>query len=367
LIVDRLPLAGQFRAQLDSLRAFAVMGVILSHTSPQYTILQYIRPGDRGVQLFFVLSGFLISGILFEVIEARGASALRTFFARRVLRLLPLFYLVLAITAVVSWDVLKHSWPYHAFYLSNYHFLSTGGWEGPTDHLWTLALEEQFYLVWPVILVILPTRYWRIGVIGLLVLGIATRGIIEITDRWQTFGSGLYPTYYADAFGGGAAIALWLRSNPTISDVRRVALTAGLIGAIILVLIYAYLGPLRASNSTFDVTGWMMICIGLILSCYVGFEGLIGRWLEKRPLVAMGKISYGIYLWHVLAIFSAQRLLSISGLSEVLGRFSWIMIFVITTLLSIVFAWLSWHFIESRILTLKSKLPYRNPTATIES
>jgi len=366
-MVDRLPQHGQYRTQLDSLRAFAVMGVILSHTSPQYTILQYVRPGDRGVQLFFVLSGFLISGILFDVIKARGATALRTFFARRVLRLLPLFYLVLAVTVVVFWDVLKHSWPYHAFYLSNFHFLSTGGWEGPADHFWTLALEEQFYLVWPIMLVILPTRYWRIGVIGLLILGLGTRGIIEITGRWQTFGSGLYPTYYADAFGGGAAIALWLRSNPKVRDVRRVAHILGVVGAIILVLIYAYLGPQRASNSVFDVTGWMMICVGLILCCYVGFKGHTGRFLENSSLLTLGKISYGVYLWHNLAIIGIHKLLSSFKLTGLLGQFSWVMTFILSTLLSIVLAWLSWHFIESRILSLKSKLPYRKPTETTEN
>jgi len=358
-----LPRAGQFRPQLDSLRAFAVIGVVLSHTSPQYTVLQYIRPGDRGVQLFFVLSGFLISGILFDAIKARGVSALIPFFVRRVLRLLPIFYLVLAVTTLVAWEELKNSWAFHAFYLSNFRFISLGDWEEYTAHFWTLSLEEQFYLIWPIVLVFSPARYWHIAIACLLLIGLATRFYFEITGKWVQFGVGLIPTYYADDFAGGAAIALWLRSRPSIALVKRVAFLTGITGAIALAIIYASLGPLRASNSTLDVTGWMMISVGLILLCYVGIDGRIGKWIESRPVLVTGRISYGIYLWHVLAIIAAQNLANYSGLYGALGQFGWITVFIGATIFSIVLAGLSWYFIESRILALKNKVPYHKSIA----
>lgn len=353
-----LPRVGEFRVQLNSLRAFAVMGVILSHTSPHYVFLQYVRPGDRGVQLFFVLSGFLISGILFNAIEARGAAALGPFFARRILRLMPLFYIVLAVTAFVDWEHVRHSILYHLFYLTNFRFIATGGWEEYTAHFWTLATEEQFYLVWPVLLIAIPARYWWLGVVILFALGLGTRLFMEITERWRDFGAGLYPTYYADNFGGGAAVALWLRSNPRIRLVRHIAYLFIFCGVAVLASIYAYLGPLRAVNSTLDVSGWMMVSVGLILTCHIGVKGHVGRWLECKPLVIIGKISYGVYLWHVLAILAAAKIFGALGLYGLLGRFGWILTFAGTTVLSFGLAAMSWYFIESKLLRYKSRFQY---------
>lgn len=357
---ERLPAPREFRPQLDSLRAMAVIGVILSHTSPDYTFLQYVRPGDRGVQLFFVLSGFLISGILFDVVKDRGAAALMPFFVRRALRLLPVFYLVLLVTVIVGWDHLQHSWHYHAFYLSNFRFLSTGAWEPLTAHFWSLAQEEQFYLVWPLALVVLPVRYWWIAIAGLFAFGLGTRGLIEITGRWQEFGPGLYPTYYADDFAGGAAIALWLRSSPPVKMVRWFALAVSIIGVVTLVLLCVFFGPGRAAGSTLDVTAWMLISVGLILTCYVGINGRVGGWLESWPLTMMGKISYGVYLWHLLAIVVAKKLTIASGLDPALGQYYWIPNFFGTIIISVVLAGLSWHLVESRLLTFKYKFPYRS-------
>lgn len=360
-MVDQLPQAGEFRPQLDSLRAFAVTGVVISHTLPEYMILQYVLPGYRGVQLFFVLSGFLISGILFDAIKLQGAAAFRPFFARRILRLMPLFYLVLAISTVVAWEDLKHSWPYHALYLSNFHFIFTGSWERLTAHFWTLAVEEQFYIFWPILLVILPTRYWPVGIGALFVIGLGTRGFIEFNGLWKdSFGIGLYPTYYADDFGGGAAAALWLRSNPSVRAVRRMAFGLSVIGGLVLVLLYFFLDRLHAVNSTLDVTAWMMVSVGLVLSCYLGINGLVGRILESWPLSMLGKISYGVYVWHLLAILITKKLGTFFGVYLVLGRFGWTATFIGTFIISVVLAGLSWHFFEVRMLALKSRFPYRS-------
>ncbi len=352
------PSPSGYRPQLDALRAFAVLGVVLSHTSPRYQILQFTRPGDRGVQLFFVLSGFLISRILFDAISERGFGALKPFYARRALRLLPLFYVVLAITALVAWQELHRSWPFHAFYLSNYWFLADGGWEWSTSHFWSLAIEEQFYFIWPLALVVIRPRYWRAAVVGLIALGLGTRLLIELTDRWHEFGSGLYTSYYADGFGIGAALALWLRTNPTASAVRRLAIAAGISGMAVLIALGFFLGAFRAANSTLDVTAWGLISISAVACCFQGIGGPIGRLLESPPLLGLGRISYGIYAWHVLAIALTLQLIKLLGLNGLLGRFDWIMTFAGGALLSVMFALASWHLMESKLLKLKSRFPY---------
>ncbi len=145
---------------LDGLRALAVLAVVLEHFGPVH-LAELVHPGRLGVRLFFVLSGFLITGILLEARAAGGPAAtgsiLRAFFVRRALRLLPLFYVVLAISCVFSPSV-REGWLWHATYQTNHYIAILGGWPTAFAHAWSLAVEEQFYLVWPWIILLLPLR-----------------------------------------------------------------------------------------------------------------------------------------------------------------------------------------------------------------
>ena len=138
--------------QLDSLRAFAIGGVMLQHF--HYPQLDRFVPFWLGVQLFFVLSGFLITGIL-----VRGqptAEFIGAFYLRRGLRLFPLYFLVVAIIAVFSQE-LRDAWPYYTFYGVNFWVAKNMQW-GVATHFWTLGVEEQFYLLWPLVVLFTPRR-----------------------------------------------------------------------------------------------------------------------------------------------------------------------------------------------------------------
>src|SRR5262245_45608829 len=139
--------------QLDSLRALAFFGVAVSHWLMAEFPLATL--GGTGVQLFFVLSGFLITGILLDYRRAQesntrlsAGSVLRTFYARRFLRIFPLFYGVIAVAVVLNTGPIRELWPWHALYASNFLYAANHPTAGdPFTHFWSLAVEEQFYFV----------------------------------------------------------------------------------------------------------------------------------------------------------------------------------------------------------------------------
>ena len=138
-------------AQLDSLRALAVGGVLFAHFVPAghpLAALHLLPWGSLGVQLFFVLSGTLITGILLGCkaeVEATRQSvgfSLRRFYARRCLRIFPAYYATLLLTAFTLWPVVRESLPWHLVYASNFYVVRQGGWPDTVAHLWTLSVEE---------------------------------------------------------------------------------------------------------------------------------------------------------------------------------------------------------------------------------
>src|SRR5687768_2757386 len=157
--------------ELDGLRAFAVLAVAWSHWAPRD--LQFGLPWGTGVQLFFVISGFLITGILLDNKPTNASPAAsrrvwRNFYLRRALRIFPLFYLVLVVSWLFSVDPIESTWQWHAFYLSNvYYFL--GNSPDAFLHFWSLAVEEQFYLVWPFLVLLLAAPRLQTALIVVIV------------------------------------------------------------------------------------------------------------------------------------------------------------------------------------------------------
>jgi|SRR5262249_32105957 len=138
--------------QLDGLRCMACFGVLLQHWLPPSNILQRLNvPLADGVYLFFVLSGFLITRILLDcrdhadARESTRGRVLVRFYIRRALRLMPLYFLVVIVTASLSVTGARDALPWHLVYGSNVYYFVRGGFNGPTSHFWTLSVEEQFY------------------------------------------------------------------------------------------------------------------------------------------------------------------------------------------------------------------------------
>src|ERR1700722_8826765 len=177
--------------QLDGLRAFAIFFTMVTHfvvvtDSPMGRL---IPRGQLGVRPFFVISGFLITRILLRCrLEQDQWRELRVFYCRRVLRIVPLYYVTLAVTALVNIRPVRQTLWWHVAYLSNfYHVLRNVPLETVVTPYWSLSVEEQFYLIWPCFILFLPRRYLLKAMIATVCLGPLSR-IIGVTMGIHSFG-----------------------------------------------------------------------------------------------------------------------------------------------------------------------------------
>ncbi len=308
-----------YSPQLDGLRAVAVAAVAYSHWLPAW---QFGVPFGAGVHLFFVLSGFLITRILLGIRDtARRGPAMARFYARRGLRLFPAFYLVLGLAWLAGVPLVRETWAWHAGYLSNLYIAANAQWQGHVSHFWSLAVEEQFYLVWPWLVVWCP-RPWLGPLLGLAVLaGPLSRFTAASLGLTEPFWA-LVPAGSADSLALGALVA-W-------ASWRRGATPAGAgmpwpDGRLAMAALLAWLALAALDGAVRSVTAlavWRQLLQGVVFAWVVGravagFGGVAGRVLAHPWTVYVGRISYGVYLVHAfapLAVESALRAVALEGL-----------------------------------------------------
>jgi len=164
--------------QLDGLRFLAIAGVMIQHNwrpGPMPWIFGRLDYAETGVRLFFVLSGFLITGILLRgraaatVAATSRLSTLRNFYVRRFLRIFPVYYATLLAVVLLDISPARQIWPWLVTYTTNIYIWHRVAWIGHLGHLWTLAVEEQFYIVWPWLVLFLPRRLLR-PILGCLIV-----------------------------------------------------------------------------------------------------------------------------------------------------------------------------------------------------
>ena len=220
--------------QLDALRAFAVLGVVACHTFDEQR-QSWAQYGGYGVQLFFVISGFLITGILMDARRDADALALpmtgvfRSFYARRALRIIPIYYVTLAIGTFIGVQGMREELGWNVLYLSNWRIALDGHWGG-APHIWSLAVEEQFYLLWPFVVLLAPRRLlpWAIG--SMILVALVTRTALTAgTDMWSD-GTGIVTPAALDALGLGALLAMLWRAS---SNVDRIVAWIGALAAVV--------------------------------------------------------------------------------------------------------------------------------------
>jgi peptidoglycan/LPS O-acetylase OafA/YrhL len=348
---------------LDGLRGVAIIFVMAFHIwrSPATGL------GWSGVDLFFVLSGYLITGILWDSRSAPGA--VRTFYVRRALRILPLYYGVLAVVFIVrpalGWNhrlddmALAGEQFWYWTYLSDWRIaLDHPHAVTFLTHFWSLSIEEQFYLVWPAI-VWRCSRRGALGVaIALSVLALGLR--IYIVAATQAAGSvyGLLPCR-VDALAAGAIIALALRGPGGASAVRRwvqPAAIVGLVTTVVLVLLRPTVRFVDPGMATIGYTALDWLFAGLVFTAATTGS----RLLEWPVLRAAGRYSYGLYVFHPLVMWWIVRDVPWLERSEL--RFA-----VGAVIGSVVVAWLSYHLYEQPFLRLKNRwAPMRPPVAATD-
>jgi peptidoglycan/LPS O-acetylase OafA/YrhL len=358
-------------AQLDGLRAFAVALVLCYHF--YRPVRQYVHLGGIGVRVFFVLSGFLITGILLRSRALRDAGhapaglALRHFYIRRILRIFPLYYFALTIAWLGKVSGTREGIAWHAAYLSNVHFFLVNAvhhnqWGGGVSHLWSLAVEEQFYLLWPWVILFAPRR-WLPGI----ALGAAAVGPIFRFVVFGVTGNDITPVLLPgciDSLALGAYLAMTVlpeyKSHPLVRPVGAAVLWCGVL------LFGAYLAAEQTDGYwmfrmvSFDLAIALM-GVWLVARAAAGMAGPAGKLLALAPVRYIGTISYGIYVYHLLLpelLPRATRRLGHPDLLAPLGDKT-LAFLAFYSALTILVAAISWHWFEAPINRLKARFEYR--------
>ncbi|WP_179400797.1 acyltransferase family protein [Burkholderia guangdongensis] len=284
--------------QLDGLRAIAVSAVFLQHALK--------APLWIGVDLFFVLSGLLITGILLER-KARGQSYFAHFYARRARRILPPYGLLLAVSTLLFGAGWMHYWPWYAFFSTNIGLSLSGIGHDSLNVLWSLAVEEQFYIFWPFVVLLCPERVLAWVAAALIVAAPVLRAIA--TPWFASF----WPIYYLtpfrmDLLAAGALLAVALRRD------RRALEPFYPLAIVVALAALGALGWLHVSNPRFraantPLSNAMLYSISLLLCTSIVVIALRGRGIVQRvlthpALVYVGTVSYTIYLIHLSVLYA---------------------------------------------------------------
>ena len=370
---------------LDGLRAIAILLVLFHHFSQEMPIhgeadqLYYALVNSfwLGLDLFFVLSGFLITGILFD---AKGSAGyFRTFYARRSLRIFPIYYVLLLVIFSVL-PGLGHSiigvfgeqherwfWLYGSNYL-------TGLMRWPDRalaHLWSLAIEEHFYLLWPFVVFALGRR--NLLRVGLLVLaaGVALR-YAYASDHTSATAIYVMTHFRLDTLVTGGVLAIAWRT-PALR--LRLEQHAGKVALALLAIIGAWLVGKAGLNwpswsAAQQAGGYSLIAIFFaalhVLSLRLSPSSTIYRVLSSYPAIQLGKLSYGIYLFHLPPEVVARNLGYHPKLQVAAAQTAWPTVVGYTlanAAVATLAAWLTWNLFEKHVLRLKDYFTYRKSAA----
>lgn len=341
--------------QLDGLRALAVAGVLLHHTSGIHAYAAGLA-GRGGVWLFFCLSGFLITGILIRARDHAEAVCYpkslvwRSFWVRRALRIFPLYYAAVILVAVLNLDGARSFTPWLATFAANIGFVRMGYFYHWVGHFWSLCVEEQFYLLWPVVCLWLPRRWllpfalvgvaiaptWRYGV---------TKAGCAVAARFAATPACL------DGLGLGAVLAITGRTPP--GAVALVGLLLSTYGAVAQLM-----GVFHSTSYAAEMMGYSLASWWVVGRAATGFGGRFGRILESPPLRYVGRISYGIYVIHNLVPAICEWVGSHWGTRLGLPPEFGPARLVYVTVISLALASLSWRFFERPLNDFKRHFPY---------
>ena len=372
----------KYRPQLDGLRFIAVLFVLIYHYLPGFQFVGRIINLNIMLTFFFVLSSFLITKILL-ISKEKGTEAgyskqkiAFVFLMRRTLRIFPAyyFYIILLLLLPYAGQLVKDHTLSFFLYLSNFQIYFTQDFGDLTAHLWTLAVEEQFYLAWPWLILFVPNKNLPKVFYGLFLLGPVSRAIfyalMDNPGLEMATIQVLTPTCL-DGFGIGGLLAYQHVNGKTSNPIYK-----WIFLALIPVYIYTLFSGYASFSIVFDRAFISIFAVIIIENASNGYQNFFGRFLENKVVLYLAKISYGIYLYHIFAAYFFWRVMS--KLTPVFNNRLGINLyplsdffahpvasFIVYLLLSIAMAALSWHFLEKPISNFKKLFMYKAPPKQI--
>jgi peptidoglycan/LPS O-acetylase OafA/YrhL len=353
-----------YQPELDALRFFAFVGVLLHHKSNpiQLSFLERANPlekamlwglhivGSYGVQLFFILSSYLITRLLLKEMDTRSALDLRSFYIRRALRIWPLYFFFLALcwffARVLSMGDMQSGFLLSAvFFVGNWYIAYVPMWT-PLALLWTISIEEQFYICWPLFLRSGKREKIRS-------LAIATIIISQLTLIWLGWkGPQDHLAIFANTlveiqfFGIGALLALWAERAPV--GMRRTHRALLALAGVALLFAASLFDPIYPSLSIGPLSYNILfiLCALGVLAIFRAVIGTNARWYPAW-LLFLGKISYGLYIFNLFATFMVLHLLR--------NRIPIMLEFVAVVVMNVGLAMFTWFTVERPFLRLKSR------------
>jgi len=337
--------------ELDGLRGLAVLLVVLGH------LLLFSREGPSdlaalGVLLFFVLSGFLITGVLLNDKSARGRISLSNFYLRRVLRLAPALLIFLAVAAVLIFRRAIVDVPSYELIACVLYMRNIFGRSSSLGHLWSLSLEEQFYALWPCFVSRLSTRP-LLFTAAAVTCGVAIARMVAIQGGWFDYNAAIVymrPWFRFDSIMIGCCLCI-----ATTDDVwreRARILVAAIGPALAWLALLAWTAVAERIFPTVFLTVQTMLCVvvlGQLILCPTPVLSLI---FTNALLRHLGRISYGLYLWQQLFIANPH------------SHWGVLQVFPINVVVSLTIAELSYWLVEVRFLKLKDSFAERSAPAS---
>jgi len=360
----------------SAVESFNALSALEQESSPVIeSYVKFLGFGVMGVNLFFIISGFLITGLILDIRDKKNG--LRKFYIRRALRIFPLYYAALAVIFIILWFYDSESFHIkdrifsYMFYLQNIDFLwyesdvtpfKYSGWQ-LLNHLWSLAVEEQFYIFWPIIVLWL-TKTWRFKqnillMLALIIFSVCLRYYIAVLYSWEYAYILLLSRMDALIMGGMVSYIIYKRPKAflAIKEANIDCFKLLSLALIFLVAYSIYTGAFALFITKYTITFMNIFYLSLLIRVLGGDndknKGCYRRLFCSGFMMETARVSYGIYIIHVPVLYLLSRGMIAFGITDF--YFVYPMLTCVGGMISFSLAYLSYHFYEKRFLLLKDK------------